>query len=276
MNSTWNLEFISQQDFYTHVKNTVESYRSGMKSFDIELFNSNTVDPIKLILDKSIYQKSWAAIVSDEVLRQRDKGNNNSIGYFHQNIFRYIQNCEVPQAGWDVIYRNPDGISLGDGVVVKTIYVEMKNKHNTMNSASAAKTYSKAQQQLLEDDESACFLVEAIAKQSQNVPWSVSIDGQRKSHKLIRRVSIDQFFKIVTGDDLAFWKICQALPDTLEQVIADLNATPVPYDTVYDELTAISQKSGGSFVDALYLLGFSSYLGFGDITDEEASDRFNK
>lgn len=269
MNSTWNLEFISQQDFYTHVKNTVESYRSGMKSFDIELFNSNTVDPIKLILDKSIYQKSWAAIVSDEVLRQRDKGNNNSIGYFHQNIFRYIQNCEVPQAGWDVIYRNPDGISLGDGVVVKTIYVEMKNKHNTMNSASAAKTYSKAQLQLLEDDESACFLVEAIARQSQNIPWSVSIDGQRKSHKLIRRVSIDQFFKIVTGDELAFWKICQALPDTLEEVIADLNAAPVPYDTVYDELTEISQKSGGSFVDALYLLGFSSYLGFGTATDRD-------
>lgn len=136
----------------------------------------------------------------------------------------------------------------------------MKNKHNTMNSASAAKTYSKAQQQLLEDDDSACFLVEAIAKRSQNIPWGVSVDGQHKSHELIRRVSMDQFFKIVTGDDLAFWKVCQALPETIEQVIADLDTAPVPYDIVYDELVDIGNDTGRGFVDALYLLGFSFHL----------------
>lgn len=270
MESTWSMDFISQDDFYTHVKNTVESYRSGMRSFNMEIFNSNTVDPIKLILDKSIYQKDWKTIVSDEVLRQRDKGNNNSIGYFHQNIFRYIDNCEVPHAGWDVIYRNPDGIDIGDGTIVSTVYVEMKNKHNTMNSASAARTYTKAQKQLLEDDDSACFLVEAIAKCSQNVPWSVSIDKERRSHKLIRRVSIDRFFEIVTGDEKAFWKVCQALPETIDRVVAEMNASPVPYDTVYDELAALGDGSGGGFINALYLLGFSTYNGFGKIEHDEA------
>lgn len=269
MSSTWNLDFIAEEDFYTHVKNTVESYRSGMRPFDVELFNSNTIDPIKLLLDKSIYQKDWETIVSDEVFRQRDKGNNNSIGYFHQNIFQYIDNCEVPQAGWDVIYKDPKGVDIGDGTKVSTIYVEMKNKHNTMNSASAARTYTKAQQQLLEDDDSACFLVEAIARQSQNIPWSVSVDGQRKTHKLIRRVSMDQFFKIVTGDERAFWKVCQVLPDTIDQVISDMNTSPVPFDTVYDELEDIGRDSGKGFVDALYLLGFSSYIGFGEINCEE-------
>lgn len=270
MNETWNLNFISEQDFYNHVKNTVASYRSGMKPFSVELFNSNTIDPIKLLLDKSIYQKDWKTIVADEIFRQRDKGNNNSIGYFHQNIFRYIDNCEVPSTGWDVIYRNPDGIEIDDGVKVSTIYVEMKNKHNTMNAASAGKTYSNMQRQLLEDDEGACFLVEAIAKHSQNIPWQISMDGQRKSHKLIRRVSMDQFFKIVTGDDKAFWKVCQVLPETIEQVIKDLDTAPVPYDTVYDELVEVGDESGRGFIDALYLLGFSSYLGFGDIETAES------
>lgn len=32
---------------------------------------------------------------------------------------------------------------MPDGDIVHTIYVEMKNKHNTMNSASSAKTYIK-------------------------------------------------------------------------------------------------------------------------------------
>ena len=39
---------------------------------------------------------------------------------------------------------------MPDGDIVHTIYVEMKNKHNTMNSASSAKTYIKMQGQILE------------------------------------------------------------------------------------------------------------------------------
>ena len=80
---------------------------------------------------------------------------------------------------------------------------------------------------------------------------------------------MDQFFKIVTGDRLAFWKVCQALPETIEKVIEDLDTTPAPYDTVYDGLVEIGNASGRGFVDALYLLGFSSYIGFGDIQSEE-------
>lgn len=52
-------------------------------------------------------------------------------------------------------------------------------------------------------------------------------------------------------------------------MIEDYNVLPVPYDTVYDELVAISDDGEMSFVDALYLLGFSSYLGFGDIQCKE-------
>lgn len=45
---------------------------------------------------------------------------------------------------------------MPDGDIVHTLYVEMKNKHNTMNSASSAKTYIKMQGQILEDDDCAC------------------------------------------------------------------------------------------------------------------------
>ena len=63
-----------------------------------------------LIFDKSVYRTSWEEIVNNEIFRQRDKSNNNDIGYFHQNIFSYFKGCEVPTAGWDVIYRNADGM----------------------------------------------------------------------------------------------------------------------------------------------------------------------
>lgn len=79
--------------------------------------------------------------------------------------------------GWDVIYVNSDGIYLPEGDVVHKIYVEMKNKHNTMDSASTGKTYIKLQNQLLSDDDCDYFLVVAIAQKSQNILWNPTVDG---------------------------------------------------------------------------------------------------
>ena len=145
----WNLPFISESDFTAHVRATIEKYGDKLESFDLDRFNKNIVDPIKLIFDKTVYRTSWEETIGNEIFRQRDKANNNDIGYFHQRIFGYIANCHVPEngedGGWDVIFRNPNGISLPDGTVVHTVYVEMKNKHNTMNSASAGKTFIKMQ-----------------------------------------------------------------------------------------------------------------------------------
>lgn len=260
---SWNLAFITQDKFDEHVWNTVLDYRSSMQPVDLQSFNSNTVDPIKLLLDKAVRQKSWEEIIQDEIFRQRDKSANNSIGYFHQKLFSYIDHCEVPPAGWDVIARFPEGIDPGDGSRVSTVYVEMKNKHNTMNSASAAKTYNKAQKQILDDDDCACFLVEAIAKRSQNVTWSVKVDGEHRSHKKIRRVSIDRFYSLVTGDPRAFYKVCQALPESIERALSKLKEPPLPYDSAYDEIVEMSTHLDGNVSSALFQLGFSSYQGFG-------------
>ena len=89
--------------------------------------------------------------------------------------------------------------------MVSRVYVEMKNKHNTMNSSAAGKTFIKMQSQILADDDCACFLVEVIAKQSQNIAWAVTVDSLQNKHRRIRRVSIDKFYSIVTGQDDAFY-----------------------------------------------------------------------
>ena len=263
----WNLDFISEENFKKHVQATILKYGEKLESFDLKRFNSNLIDPIKLIFEKSVYKTSWEEIINNEIFRQRDKSNNNDIGYFHQNIFSYFDGCEVPQEGWDVIYRNPDGIVMPDGDVVHTIYVEMKNKHNTMNSASSAKTYIKMQSQLLDDDDCACMLVEAIAKYSQNVKWTTKVDGKSVQHKRIRRVSMDQFYAIVTGDENAFYKMCMALPEVINAVVQEEGAVEVPKDTVVQELRKVSELYTDQTEDiamamAVYMLGFSTYLGF--------------
>lgn len=272
----WSLSFISEQQLIEHVKATIEKYGEKLESFDIIRFNKNLVDPIKMIFDKTVYQSSWEEIVSNEIFRQRDKANNNDIGYFHQRIFQYMEKCHVPyngkEGGWDVIYANEEGISLPDGDVVHTIYVEMKNKHNTMNSSGAGKTYIKMQNQLLKNDDCACFLVEAIAKRSQNIKWETTVDGNRVSHRRIRRVSLDQFYTLVTGQEDAFYQTCMILPELIQKVVAEGKDVSVPHDTVLEELRNIAFKIGKAENDlsipmAVYMLGFSTYNGFNNFLD---------
>lgn len=268
---SWPLDFISEEDFVKHVGATIEKYGEKLESYDVKRFNKNIIDPIKLIFDKTVYQTSWEEMVGNEIFRQRDKSNNNDIGYFHQRIFQYIDKCRVPEngkeGGWDVIYQNQDGIVLPDGDMVHTVYVEMKNKHNTMNSASAGKTYIKMQNQLLSDDDCACFLVEAIAQKSQNIKWETTVDGKRVSHKRIRRVSLDQFYAITTGREDAFYNMCMVLPSVIEKVVKQDGTIQTPQDTVFQELKNIAAMSGKETEDmamaiAVYMLGFNSYLGF--------------
>lgn len=267
----WPLSFITKAELTQHILATIEKYGEKLELFNLERFNKNTVDPIKLIFDKSVYRYSWEEIINHEIFRQRDKSNNNDIGYFHQRIFQYIQNCTVPnngeRGGWDVIYENSEGIALPDDISVHKIYVEMKNKHNTMNAASSSRTFIKMQQQLLMDDDCACFLVEAIAQKSQNIKWELSIDKQRMSHKLIRRVSLDQFYALVTGQEDAFYQLCMVLPEVIENAVTNMSTSPSPNDTVFGELEQIAKQNEPhhgklSMILALYSLGFGEYLGF--------------
>ena len=89
----YSLGFISDKDIYEHVMHTVESYR---RNINLKEFNSNIVDPIKLTFDAKVYGKTMKQVIEDECFRQIDKSNSNTIGYFHQNIFKYAGN------GWIV------------------------------------------------------------------------------------------------------------------------------------------------------------------------------
>lgn len=252
MDKNYKLDFIEQYDFENHVIATLREYRETLKAIDLKKFNSNLIDPIKLLFDKNVFNKSFEEIIKLEIHRQRDKSNSNIIGYFHQNMFRYIANCQVPREGWDVIFTNGNS----------TYYVEMKNKHNTMNSSASGKTFMKMQNHLLnaeDKDRSICALVEVIAKKSQNKPWVITLDKIKQTpNEQLRRISIDKFYEIVTGNPNAFKMICEQLPMTIEKVIADNKALQVEKDTVFEELETINKDT----LLALYKLTFSTYEGF--------------
>ena len=89
----YNLGFISDEDIFNHVKNTVSQYR---RSINLQEFNKNIIDPIKLTFDSKIYGQTIRQTIESECIRQIDKTNNNCIGYFHQNLFKHAGH------GWEV------------------------------------------------------------------------------------------------------------------------------------------------------------------------------
>jgi hypothetical protein len=249
----YNLDFISQEDFENHVRGVIQSYTRSLQAMNLSKFNSNLIDPVKLLFDKSVFNKTFEEVINAEINRQIDKTNTNAIGYFHQNIFRYIEGCEVPNHGWDVIYTNPNG---------KTYLVEMKNKHNTMNSSSSRATFMRMQNQILNSrnrENEVCMLVEVIAKTSSNRAWTPSISGERMAaNQQIRRVSIDKFYELITGDSLAFRKMCQQLPITIKKIVEQSQPITTGSNTVMEELNNLDNDT----LIALYRLAFSTYEGF--------------
>jgi hypothetical protein len=59
----YNLEFIDNDDFYNHVKETIKKYRFKI---DLTKFNKNLIDPIKLTFDSQVYGRSIEDVIEDE------------------------------------------------------------------------------------------------------------------------------------------------------------------------------------------------------------------
>lgn len=164
--SEYTLSFIKQEDFEQHVLETINSYNNFLKPMNLKEFNRNTIDSIKLLFDKEIMNLNYEEVIRREILRQKNKSDNNAIGYFHQNIFKYISGCKVIN----------EGIGVGCKINDITYLAEIKNKYNTMNSYSSQKTYLNLKKYVDENPNYIGVLVEVIAKKSQDIPWTIFID----------------------------------------------------------------------------------------------------
>ena len=248
----YNLSFISDINLYNHVKETIKKYRFKI---NLKEFNKNLIDPIKLTFDSKVYGKTIEEIIEAESIRQMDKSNSNNIGYFQQNIFKYIYHKDRKDTNWNVPKKGFDIVNEKE-----KIFVEMKNKHNTMNSSSSQKTYMRMLSKINNIPEATCMLVEVIAKNSQNIPWKISLDGEPISDNRIRRVSIDKFYEIVTGEKEAFKRLVETLPQVIDDVLNEIEQNGI-YNTVFEELENIDKN----ILKSLYLLSFKRYEGFSNL-----------
>lgn len=254
--------FISSEDFTQHVKNTILRYGDKLQSFHLETEQLH-FDPIKWMFDKAVYGFSWSEMVCAELFALREQKNTAEMNYFHKELFAYLPYCNVSDANWDIILEKPDGIAFGNQFVSK-VYVKMIDRYDDLPSRKKDALFIHMQGQLLEERGCVCLLVETLSESSHNQPWELEIG---LVHDTIRRVSLDQFYALVTGQEDAFYKMCMALPAVIEKAVAELGADTVPNDTVFEEIILKAEESKENSQDlaiamAIYLLGFPTYLGF--------------
>ena len=89
--------------------------------------------------------------------------------------------------------------------------------------------------------------------------WSISLDKQSISDSRIRRVSIDKFYELVTGNKTAFKELCEQLPLIIEDIINNMEVK-AESNSVFSEL----EKIDPNLLKSIYLLSFKKYQGFDD------------
>ena len=129
-----------------------------------------------------------------------------------------------------------------------------------MNEKSSSATYMMMQNKLLENEKATCMLVEVISRNSQNIKWSVTVNKNKMSNDRIRRVSIDKFYEIVTGEKEAFKQLVEVLPIVMDDVLEEIEQEGIE-NSVFNELKDLDNN----ILKSLYLLSFKKYEGFDNL-----------
>lgn len=248
----YNLGFISDEDIYEHVKKTVESYGCKLR---LSLPNEQILDPIKLIFDYKVYGKFTPLQKEKENISvEKDILKVYHVGAFHKNVFKIAsKDWRTSNEEFDVLNNK------------KHIYAFLIERITSLKISTAQKMFIEMQAKLLEDKQATCYLIETLADKSTDAPWEVSIGEKNLTRHNIRKMSIDKFYGLVFGDQLAFFKLCKALPRIIDDVVNDDEELNLK-KSVYDNLIATHRDP----LTALFLHSFSHYEGFSQLLKYES------
>lgn len=249
------VSFISDEDLLRCIKELHQAYEKCKRNSTVTKFYSNKVDPIKFQFDMAFNEIDEEAYIKSEIARQDDKTISNAIGVFQQSLLGCIAGIN------DLGVGNGCDISNAAG----TIFAEIKNKHNTMNSSSAEATFQKLQAVADSHPNATCYLVQIIAKYSIDELWEGSFNHKYYSHPRVRIISGDKFYALLTGIPDAFYQLCEAIPKAIQDYLNSIAISSVGGKkpvSVYSQLAAKAQKNGRTLLEQIMSDNFSTYNDF--------------
>lgn len=246
------VEFITDEHLLLCIENLHNSYIKAKANITKKKFYSNKIDSIKLTFDSKFNKIGEKEIINAEVLRQIDKSINNSIGTFHEQVLGGVEGFEIGNlSGFDIKAKN------------NTLFADIKNKHNTMNSSAAESLFQKLARYADTYKNAKCYWVQVLAKNSFNEKWSGEINGKEYSHSRVYKISGDQFYALLSGKQDALYKLYKALPVAISDYLASIgDKHEFSENSVLKEINDNTKVSKRSTIDEITFENYNYYLGF--------------
>jgi len=251
MSNTY-LNFISDEHLFFCIANLHKAFLKAKSNLSKENFYSNKVDTIKLTFDAKFNDIDEKDLIQSEILRQIDKSINNSIGTFHEQILGGINGFEMGNlSGFDIKAEDD------------TLFADIKNKHNTMNSSSAESLFQKLSHFADVNKKSTCYWVQILAKGSFNEKWTAIINSKEYSHSRVNKISGDKFYELLTGENDALLQLYRILPkaidDYLKSIILKEDQNK---NSALEEINEEIKESKRSILDQITFDNYGYYSGF--------------
>lgn len=246
------INFVSDEHLLNCIGNLYKSYLKAKSEISKKKFYTNKVDTIKLTFDAKFNGIDEEKLIEAEIIRQIDKSINNSIGTFHEQVLGGIEGYEVGNlSGFDIKAEDD------------TLFADIKNKHNTMNSSSAEALFQKLARYADDYKKAKCYWVQILAKGSFNEHWKGDINGKEYSHSRVFKISGDRFYALLTGEEDAFFQLYKALPIAIEDFLCKIDkCSNDSNDSALEEIKAQILTSKRSILDQITFENYSYYLGF--------------
>jgi hypothetical protein len=249
------VDFISDAHLLNCIEILYSSYSKAKKQVTKQSFYSNKIDAFKLTFDSKFNNLEDEKLIQSEILRQIDKSINNSIGTFHEQILSGIQGYER---------GNLDGYDIK--AIDETLFADIKNKYNTMNSSSAESLFQKLSKYADEHKKAKCYWVQILAKSSFNELWKGDINGKEYSHSRVYKISGDRFYALLAKQDDALYQLYKKLPIAIDDFLKNQkNQKNINTDSILDEIKKDISTSNRSILEQITFENFSYYLGFNDL-----------
>jgi hypothetical protein len=246
------VNFISDDHLLECIANLNNAYLKAKNNITKKNFYSNKVDTIKLTFDAKFNNIDEESLIQSEILRQIDKSINNSIGTFHEQILSGIEGFETGNlSGYDIKAKD------------HTLFADIKNKHNTMNSSAAEALFQKLARYANDYKKAKCYWVQILAKGSFCELWRGDINGKEYSHSRVYKISGDQFYALLSGQEDAMFKLYKILPKAIRDYLKSADQSKdISENSAIEELKVETKKSKRSILDQITFENYSYYLGF--------------
>jgi hypothetical protein len=246
------VDFISDEYFLECIGHLYASYLKAKEKVSKKQFYNNKIDTIKLTFDAKFNKLDEESIIEAEILRQIDKSINNSIGTFHEQILGGIEGYEMGKlSGFDIKATDD------------TLFADIKNKHNTMNSSAAEALFQKLARYADGYKKAQCYWVQILAKSSFNEHWKGDINGKEYSHSRVFKISGDQFYALLTGKPTAFFDLYKALPTAIADFMDKLEKKDIESEnSALAEIAKATKTSKRSIFEQITVDNYNYYIGF--------------